>query len=423
MRVSRCRRANIRVIDVLAITFVFGVLAALVLPGMQRTGGGRRSECLNNLRNIGVAMHNFESQKGRLPPSGVWDVVDPATFAEWSNLAGIAENPSHQATMRYSWALELMPYLDHSDIYDEWDFSADTKRRAGYGSYWQQRREDSVKTPPGGNQQLANTNLRMLTCPADPTTIPGKGNPSYVVNGGFAYHWKLDYLSSGGDGKGVVNGQTTNVSLDRWKENVRNSGVFFLEPSKTYTEAFVPKALDGFRPTKLSDVGDGLATTVMVSENITAGTGAVWETPTIQSSWACPHPWNTSFFVNGGVTAINMTPLNIEAGYDFSAANNRGPRAPPVFPFGKEGGVNGDLTGANEDRFPYPNSGHPKVVNILMCDGSARSISEDIDGAVWARLVTPNGGKFVRPSDGLLGGEVLEDRRGRGFTQRKDPIE
>src|ERR1700710_343704 len=101
--------------------------------------------------------------------------------------------------MRYSWALELMPFLDHSDIYDQWDFSGDPTARTGYGSY---QINSTTKLPSGGNAKLANTSLKILTCPADPTTMPGQGNFSYVVNGGYAYHWRLDYFSSGGDGKG-----------------------------------------------------------------------------------------------------------------------------------------------------------------------------------------------------------------------------
>src|SRR5262249_24307276 len=139
----------------------------------------------------------------------------------------------------------------------------------------------------------------------------------------------------------------------------------------------------------------------------------------LPSNWACPHPWNTSFFVNAA--SVDMTPDNVAVGYDFTAANDRGPKAPPMVAFGRQGGINGDLAGEFEGCFPYPNSCHlGKVMNVLFCDGSVRPSSENIDGKVWARLVTPNGEKFSRPSDGLIGGEAEEDRRGRGFTQRKE---
>ena len=45
-----------------------------------------------------------------------------------------------------------------------------------------------------------------------------------------------------------------------------------------------------------------------------------------------------------------------------------------------------------EGSFPYPNSGHPGGIVAGMCDGSVRFITQDVDGTVWAKLITPNGG-------------------------------
>jgi type II secretory pathway pseudopilin PulG len=391
--------------NVIATLVICIVLACVILPALQpnRTGGGRRSECLNNMRNIGVAMHNYEAAHGRLPPSGVWDVTDPAAYAEWSDLGNIANNKSNQATMRYSWALLLMPYLDHSDIYDAWDFSesktpaqpigADAKGKSGFGSYWMTA---TPKSANGGNAQLANTSIKVITCPSDPTSIPGKGNLSYVVNGGFSYHWRMDHTATGGDGRGTLIDLSKEQNR-RWSENVRNSGVFFLESSKAYADSFTPPLkTDDRRSLKLDEIKDGLASTVMMSENINAGASAVWETGGLKSNWACPHPWNTSFFVN------SVTPPLTTAGdhFRFKSANMRGKEAPPLKPFGSQGGINGDLSGEFEGQFPYANSGHKDVVHLLFCDGSAKPISQTADPEVWAAMVTPNGKKFVDPATG-----------------------
>jgi prepilin-type processing-associated H-X9-DG protein len=409
MRTHFSRRGGLNIGEVIVIVLLVLVLAALILPGVQsvRNGGGRRAECLNNLRQLGVAMHNYQEFFGRLPPSGVWDVTDPSNYAEWTDLGGVGKNSLHQSTMRYSWALQLLPFLDHSDVYDQWDFNpsapsagpigVDAKEKVGFGSYWLR---STAKKKDGGNFQLGDTNIKVLTCTSDPTTIPGKGNLSYVVNGGFSYHWRLDYATSGGDGRGALLDFSDDVQR-RWSENVRNSGLFFLETSEAYSRSFSPalKTSDR-RSLGLTDVDDGLAETVMMSENINAGTGAVWESDAIHSNWACPHPWNTSFFVNGVVT-----PPGAKRGMNFAAANTRGRDAPPQNPFGGQGGINGELTSEIEGRFPYPNSGHPQAVNVLFCDGSARSISQNIDAASWTTMVTPNGGKFVQLSNGVVVGE------------------
>jgi type II secretory pathway pseudopilin PulG len=351
MRNNTHRRGGINVVELLVIIALVGIMAALILSGLnrQRPSGGnnRRAECLNNLRQIGVAMHNYQAAHGRLPASGTWDVTDPATYSEWSDLDDIANHKARQATMRYSWVVNLLPYVDHSDIYDQWDFGeakgrfhsalpigADAKGKSGFGSYWIQ---STAKNDIGGNSQLAKLSLKVLTCPADPTTITGLGNLSFVVN----------------------------------------ANIFTLETSPEYATSFKPPLKTRQRRSlTLNEITDGLAETAMMTENVNVGPGALWETDDLPSNWACPHPWNTSFFANGKFPTVAGVSL-----------------APPLVPSGDGTGINFELTGEHEGRFPFPNSGHKKLVNVLFRDGSAKPINEDMDAETWTRMVSPIGGK------------------------------
>src|SRR4029079_15056757 len=98
------------------------------------------------------------------------------------------------------------------------------------------------------------------------------------------YHWRMDYLTGGnGNGTGafmVTSGNTPAIQQARnWGNNMRNSGVFFLQTTSEYASSFppTPLATSDIRPVTLESMRDGNTTTVMLSENINAGPGAVWE--------------------------------------------------------------------------------------------------------------------------------------------------
>ena len=56
--------------------------------------------------------------------------------------------------------------------------------------------------------------------------------------------------------------------------------------------------------------------------------------------------------------------------------------------------INYGLNLSDDGSCPYPNSNHPGGVNVLFCDGSAKFISDQIDGTVYAKLITPQGSRL-----------------------------
>lgn len=410
MRLGRSKAARQRggftLIELLVVITIIAILASLILPGVQAARkAARRAQCINNQKNIGVAFQQYLTNHKKLPASGYIEVAfangqtgptDDEVSSGWGDIDGDLNTPD--VTWKYSWCLELLPFLERDDIYDLWDFQATT------GNSGSLLDADTAKLPnsagKNGNVELGEKTIKVFVCPDDPTS--DRGNLTYVVNGGFDWHWLMN---------GGTDFDQSDPTERRQATNRYNMGVMFLD---TLNQRGTTVA---HRRHSSSSIRDGLSNTILFSENINAGVDSGHVSNL--SGWANPHPFNTSFFVNYIASGVRGT-----AEYTYNQCNRRGIMAPPLDTSGSaiEGGINSDLSGTNEGRFPYPTSLHPGGIVVSMVDGSTRFISDTIDSGVWAKLVTPNGGRLVDPAaigppPGGPGGNAMEDDSGVGFTQ------
>ena len=98
---TRCasRRSGFSLIELLVVIALLAALAALLLPAVQKVRlSAQRVQCANNLKQLGLAIHNFNDQRGTLPPSKIRD--------RWC-----------------SWPALILPFLEHDAVYDNFDFS------------------------------------------------------------------------------------------------------------------------------------------------------------------------------------------------------------------------------------------------------------------------------------------------------------
>jgi len=98
-------RTAFSLVELLVVIAILGVLVALLLPAIQASReSARRTGCFNNLRQIGVGVHNYLDARRRLPPGGV----------EWRPLGDTTKR-------QLAWSAFLLPYLEEQSLYDRLD--------------------------------------------------------------------------------------------------------------------------------------------------------------------------------------------------------------------------------------------------------------------------------------------------------------
>ncbi|MEM6330182.1 MAG: DUF1559 domain-containing protein [Planctomycetota bacterium] len=336
-RTARKRRPTaFTLVELLVVIAIIGVLIALLLPAVQAAReAARRSQCINNLRQLGIALTNYESARSRLPPGNLG--YDPRR-SDFTTLNDAADE------VRTAFVPFVLPYLEEAALFDAYDFTQAT--------------QDQYNQPgsPVGNH------LPTFQCPSD------ERYSAIACNlGGQGEDWKGNYGVNWGAWRQMCQ-LPREPDVDNWNVvcNVVSGGLRV--PATVHVAPF--HLSFGAR---IAQITDGTSNTLAMMEMV--------QTPSESVCDRRARIWCEKAGC-GNVSAFlpPNSPLPDEG-------NCLGKEDLPIAPCTH---IGANVATTNTRAFTSSRSQHPGGVQVVLCDASAHFVSDEIERPVWQALSTMN---------------------------------
>ncbi|QEH33144.1 Type II secretion system protein G precursor [Aquisphaera giovannonii] len=333
------RTRGFTLIELLVVIAIIAVLIALLLPAVQSAReAARRAQCINNLKQVGLAMHNYESANSSLPPG-----VKGCCWGTWLNF--------------------VLPFMEGANLFNAYNFSGNNR----YEDLGIQNGQ--FRYAGAANTTVTYTHFSAFQCPSDPNAnnLPnGTGITchNYVVNFGNTITTQPAFY--------LVNG----IKIPFLGAPFTQMGA----PDSDIASGSQQSAASG--TVKLSAITDGLSNTLMTSE-ILIGSG--WNLHGY--SWWGYAPQFT------GLYPPNSSQPDVMQGASYCNSPNTNPQG--VTCVGATGSVGSDGTYTGLGMINIPRSRHPGGVSAGMCDGSVRFIKNSVSPQIFQALSSSKGGEVL----------------------------
>jgi prepilin-type N-terminal cleavage/methylation domain-containing protein/prepilin-type processing-associated H-X9-DG protein len=353
-------RSAFTLIELLVVIAIIAVLISLLLPAVQSAReAARRAQCTNNLKQMGLALHNYESSNGCFPPSGESTNFTITPFAKTQFVDG-----------GWSALARILPFMEGGSSFNALNFNVDYNEATGM------------------NFTGCSTVVSVYICPSS-VRQPDGGTDGVDPNDPITQLY--------GRGYGMDDyGPTCYTDIDPLGRIGADGNTYPATPYRN--KASRADGLLHVGKTRISEITDGTSNTIAIGEDagrdprflspytegyydgvnprpiIGLGPAPVGNVNIARRYWRWAEP-DTSFGVSG-------TPNNpFRPMYELNAWTN-----PP-----SSGVTFGNNAGANDELFSY----HPSGVNALFGDGSVRFIKNSVSPVALRSLVTLKGGEVL----------------------------
>jgi prepilin-type N-terminal cleavage/methylation domain-containing protein/prepilin-type processing-associated H-X9-DG protein len=329
-----CRdRRGFTLIELLVVIAIIAVLIALLLPAVQAAReAARRAQCVNNLKQLGIAMHNYSGAVGTFP-IGRQGINRPA--GDNGYVGGDTKGTNHRRT----WALSILGYVEQGSLFNAVNFTA------------------AYNQPP--NQTVCSTFVGTYACASDPNVVTDIDNTAlnlrqanYMPNWGNATYYQDAY------------------------NNPYTTG-----PGQPVTFGGAPFALD--RSFGIEAIIDGTSNTLLMSEVIGCIPSGTTAAAADHRGMVYNDDHNCTMFMT--YTAPNSRTPDLVPGYCVYPLGTNPPCVSQT----------GSTEPAGTPSFNAARSYHPGGVSALYADGSVKFAKNSINLPVWQALSTTRGNEVI----------------------------
>jgi prepilin-type N-terminal cleavage/methylation domain-containing protein len=333
------RRYGFTLVELLVVIAIIGILVALLLPAIQAAReASRRSSCSNKIRQLTIAVHNYESAHKRLPAA--------------CDMPGSVVTPTGNDGI--SFYIQILPYIEASNLKDLYDENIQPRKQLArvFSSP-----EPTLQCPTDTPVQVP---YAQGFTPADPVTKLGTGDTAQDYKGNYGINW----------------------GTSRWQQNATvwdfttQSNRPGLPGPFEDTDKIGTKEIS--HPIKLKQISDGTSKTLLFMEMIQAPTGGPPDTEIDRRArlWI---PASSTYQIS-----TLLTPNSAPCGSGLSVDPKTG--------CGKDIGYCIDRpteglhclrSGTAADYTLASRSRHPGGVSVALCDSSVRFVASDVDIQIW----------------------------------------